>query len=287
MSIGIDCGGSKIAVVTVTDEQVTDFGVWEADPDAHRGVQLYEMGKHLTHRWYTKSRLHDVWVEAPLVAGVKNLQSSLKVAQSTGVVQAALYNVRQVAVSSWKKHTVGSGNADKNGVREWVQENHPQVYALLGHSQDLIDAYCIARYGEVIASTLTPPTHTGDEIVYRKMQDYQPQWHDRAACAGMDDFVFFGSSDPNERPAYTLTDIAKAREVCRSCPVLEQCLRAAIENREEYGVWAGTTVNQRKDIRAMMSSQPEISLDRVISEYSKKFRGTTMKRSRSSSTTSA
>lgn len=34
-------------------------------------------------------------------------------------------------------------------------------------------------------------------------------------------------------------DIEAAKEVCRDCPVKEQCLDDALERREPWGVWGG------------------------------------------------
>lgn len=60
--------------------------------------------------------------------------------------------------------------------------------------------------------------------------------------------MFFGSSSPEERPAYTLSSIRKARELCAACPVFNECLAHAIKAREVYGLWAGTTMNQRREL---------------------------------------
>lgn len=36
-----------------------------------------------------------------------------------------------------------------------------------------------------------------------------------------------------------LYDIARAKHLCRSCPVREQCLAGAVARREPWGVWGG------------------------------------------------
>lgn len=38
-----------------------------------------------------------------------------------------------------------------------------------------------------------------------------------------------------------------AREICMRCPVIAQCLRVGL--REEFGIWGGTTPQQRRKIR--------------------------------------
>jgi len=36
-----------------------------------------------------------------------------------------------------------------------------------------------------------------------------------------------------------LDDIARAKQFCRGCPVRSDCLEAALERREPWGVWGG------------------------------------------------
>lgn len=83
---------------------------------------------------------------------------------------------------------------------------------------------------------------------YRSVTSMIPDWHSRAECRDKDKSVFFGSSSPEERPAYTLSSIREARSICDLCPVFAECLTHAIREREVYGLWAGTTMNQRREI---------------------------------------
>jgi len=70
----------------------------------------------------------------------------------------------------------------------------------------------------------------------------------------VDKSVFFGSSSPEERPAYTLSSIRKARAICASCPVFNECISHAIKQREDYGLWAGTTMRQRRELFRLIDS---------------------------------
>ena len=36
-----------------------------------------------------------------------------------------------------------------------------------------------------------------------------------------------------------LPDIARAKRICASCPVMEECLEGALTRREPWGVWGG------------------------------------------------
>jgi len=58
------------------------------------------------------------------------------------------------------------------------------------------------------------------------------EWAD-ASCrneAGVLTEIFFSDQIP---------DILKAKEICSTCPLIEQCLDGAIERREPWGVWGG------------------------------------------------
>lgn len=67
-------------------------------------------------------------------------------------------------------------------------------------------------------------------------------WHLKAACFHVGNEIFFeidnrpGSSEP-------------AKEVCRACPVIGDCLAHALSFPEEDGVWGGTTPDGRKWFR--------------------------------------
>lgn len=73
------------------------------------------------------------------------------------------------------------------------------------------------------------------------------EWMLAAKCRGSDPEVFFpnGHAGPSSRH-----DIDAARAVCAGCAVLMDCLRyAVIDHPQGYGVWAGTTEEERRAIR--------------------------------------
>jgi WhiB family redox-sensing transcriptional regulator len=65
---------------------------------------------------------------------------------------------------------------------------------------------------------------------------------DNAACADTDPDAFF------EEPGSGIGRAAK--RVCKTCPVMAECLEWALDNHEVYGVWGGTSEKQRRVIRA-------------------------------------
>lgn len=63
-----------------------------------------------------------------------------------------------------------------------------------------------------------------------------------AACKDVTDpEVFFPHSTEERR-------LEQARNYCRRCPIVRDCLAWALTNAEEHGVWAGTTPEQRKNL---------------------------------------
>ena len=65
-------------------------------------------------------------------------------------------------------------------------------------------------------------------------------WTDQAACRGTDTEIFFPANADEE---------AEALSICATCPVRAQCLEYAVRNKEIYGIWGGTTPEQRRRIR--------------------------------------
>ena len=75
------------------------------------------------------------------------------------------------------------------------------------------------------------------------------QWADRAECRGHPTSWWF----PEEsRKNAAESNIAKA--ICRSCPVISDCLEYAMQYPTNYmtlqGIWGGLTVNGRRKLEA-------------------------------------
>lgn len=91
-----------------------------------------------------------VWVEEPVVG--KNRRGALMQGQVHGVamtaaLQSGITSVYSVGNTTWKKETVGAGNASKPQCREWLAREHPELAGDCGDDDDLVDAACIAVYG--------------------------------------------------------------------------------------------------------------------------------------------
>ncbi|GAA4232272.1 WhiB family redox-sensing transcriptional regulator [Streptosporangium album] len=73
-------------------------------------------------------------------------------------------------------------------------------------------------------------------------------WSRRASCLSEDPELFFPVS--TEGPGREQYEQAKA--VCRRCPVRLRCLDYAVNTHQLYGVWGGTTPDERRAVAAGM-----------------------------------
>lgn len=71
-------------------------------------------------------------------------------------------------------------------------------------------------------------------------------WQLRGACRDLDSSVFFHPDQ--ERGSTRANREARAKRICRSCPVVEQCRRYALSVREPYGVWGGLSADERNSL---------------------------------------
>lgn len=71
---------------------------------------------------------------------------------------------------------------------------------------------------------------------------YAPgKWIADAICSETDPEQFFPEKGGSS---------ALAKLVCRNCPVIEQCREYAVNSPMEFdGIWGGTTVRQRRELR--------------------------------------
>src|SRR5688500_7311895 len=71
------------------------------------------------------------------------------------------------------------------------------------------------------------------------------EWRRDAACKDVDPNLFFpiGVTGP------AVAQIAAAKSICDQCLVQRDCLEFAITTNQEFGVWGGTTEDERRVLR--------------------------------------
>lgn len=70
------------------------------------------------------------------------------------------------------------------------------------------------------------------------------EWQSDAACRGMDSSVFF--SPESERGRTRRRREEAARAICHKCPVSGPCGRFAQASQQDYGIWGGSTEEERR-----------------------------------------
>lgn len=63
------------------------------------------------------------------------------------------------------------------------------------------------------------------------------EWVLQAACRGTGDVLFAEGAKQRQ-----------VREMCSDCPVRQNCLAEALDNRIEWGVWGGMTERERRQL---------------------------------------
>ena len=88
-----------------------------------------------------------------------------------------------------------------------------------------------------------------DDYGFRTVQRLMTQdWMARAECANHDPEIFFPPGPS------ALAHVARARSICRACPVVLECRAAAVADPRITGIWGGTTETERSALR---SRRPE------------------------------
>jgi WhiB family redox-sensing transcriptional regulator len=70
-------------------------------------------------------------------------------------------------------------------------------------------------------------------------------WRARAACTGHDPELWFTVALETGAVGGTHPDVTPAVDVCRTCPVVAECLQWAVRHGIRYGIWGGQTPVER------------------------------------------
>jgi WhiB family transcriptional regulator, redox-sensing transcriptional regulator len=90
----------------------------------------------------------------------------------------------------------------------------------------------------VAPSTIDPMRDLEIDVGSLPQQVSPPDhWQELSACYGLDPEVFFPTTEE---------EAGLALSYCGVCSVREVCLAWAVRNGERYGVWGGTTEQQRR-----------------------------------------
>ncbi len=73
-------------------------------------------------------------------------------------------------------------------------------------------------------------------------------WQMHGLCRGVDSSMFFHPD--GERGRARAQRESRAKEMCRSCPVIAQCREHALNVAEPYGIWGGGMSETEREMYA-------------------------------------
>lgn len=146
MIYGVDPGCRKLALFGVElDGSRFVAKAWTA-PTSSRGLEVSTLQGHL-RRVVDRDPEAVIFCEDAIVAGARNLQTTIQLAHTVGMVLSQEPMTYLAPVGKWKKETTGNGSSDKQGVSDWLRLEYPEYFAACDGNQDIVDAAAIAVYG--------------------------------------------------------------------------------------------------------------------------------------------
>ncbi len=144
---GCDPASKKLALFTDGDAGPRTALLLVKKTD--RNTELLSM-----KNWLIDLLSHDpdpvIYVEEPVLAGVRNIRTTIIIAETVGMILALHARVHVVPVDTWKKETVGKGGVSKEDVSNWLAKEHTGYAELCSNDQDLTDAAAIFVYGRTL-----------------------------------------------------------------------------------------------------------------------------------------
>ena len=93
---------------------------------------------------------------------------------------------------------------------------------------------------------------TQETVVNNQSSPEEMSWKMSAACDSDTADLFF-SNDPSL--------LKRARAICRTCEVAEECLAHAIRHNERHGIWGGKSRRERLELVASDKGENSASSD--------------------------
>jgi len=84
------------------------------------------------------------------------------------------------------------------------------------------------------------------------LESSTPDWFANAACRRM-------GPDPFFTELGEWAKVRKAKAICWGCPVRSECLEYAQRNYEDFGIWGGYGMRERKLLRSRAARERQAS----------------------------
>lgn len=159
MIVGVDCGLRKITLFSEAGGVHLELTRGFARENELRMLRTDFIATLMKWTGGFEAQIERIYMEDAIVAGARNLRTSLGIAQTVGAVLSIGYPTTLVPVATWKKAVVGSGNAKKEDVAAWFKAQYP---ADTHDNQDIADAAAIYNYGLLdmdVSRRLRPGDH--------------------------------------------------------------------------------------------------------------------------------
>jgi|SRR5271163_2754135 WhiB family transcriptional regulator, redox-sensing transcriptional regulator len=88
-------------------------------------------------------------------------------------------------------------------------------------------------------------------------------WRSAAACRSADPDLFFPRSATG-----LAAQIARAKTICAGCGVRRECLEFALAHGQNYGIWGGTTAEDRQRDRRRRRRTAAAAAKRTVAALS-------------------
>jgi WhiB family redox-sensing transcriptional regulator len=74
------------------------------------------------------------------------------------------------------------------------------------------------------------------------------------------------TADPDAFFEYNNVTVANVVKICAVCPILEGCLDYALDAKEEFGVWGGTSARGRRYMRTARDKKEHLKNMRTLAK---------------------
>ena len=83
------------------------------------------------------------------------------------------------------------------------------------------------------------------------------EWQFSSACKDLPSETFFHPD--GERGPSRKNRIKNAKAICNQCPVIKECLKHALDIQEPFGIWGGTSEEERAELLSVRRFNPGLA----------------------------
>lgn len=85
--------------------------------------------------------------------------------------------------------------------------------------------------------------------------NYQLVKADAAVCSEIDPELFFSQENEPDSSKSVYVNARIAKHFCATCPLTLMCLTTAVKNKEDFGIWGGSTPRERTHLTSAASRE--------------------------------